>query len=182
MTDPTTDAALVAAVLGGDQTAFTRLVERYRDQHIRFALRMLSGNRQDAEEALQSAWLRAYRALDQCADPARFGAWLYHIVVNECRSKGTQRGRRDRWFVDDEEAIARSATPPDVDRTVLRDEIELALSRLEPTYREAFVLKYVEELSYEEMAEITGAGVSALKMRVKRACEKLRAHLEGVTP
>ena len=181
MTDPT-DAALVRSVLDGDQAAFARLVERYRDQHIRFALRMLGGNRADAEEALQSAWMRAYRALDRCAEPARFGAWLYHIVVNECRSKGTQRGRRERWFVDDAEAIARRATSPDVDRRVLRDEIEQALARLEPTYREAFVLKYVEELSYEEMSEITGVGVSALKMRVKRACEKLRAHLEGVTP
>jgi RNA polymerase sigma factor (sigma-70 family) len=58
-------------------------------------------------------------------------------------------------------------------------EIQRALDRLPAEQREAFVLKYVEELSYEQMAEITGAGVSALKMRVKRACERLRELLEG---
>ena len=59
-----------------------------------------------------------------------------------------------------------------------REEIQNALNRLTPEHREAFVLKHVEDLSYEEMAEITGAGISALKMRVKRACEQLQGFLE----
>jgi RNA polymerase sigma-70 factor (ECF subfamily) len=66
------------------------------------------------------------------------------------------------------------------ERTAWREEIERALSRLDPEQREAFLLKHVEELSYEEMAEITGAGISALKMRVKRACDRLRQLLEEV--
>ncbi|HUF26831.1 MAG TPA: sigma factor-like helix-turn-helix DNA-binding protein, partial [Gemmatimonadaceae bacterium] len=61
-----------------------------------------------------------------------------------------------------------------------REEIELALAKLEPEQREAFLLKHVDGLEYEEMAEITGAGISALKMRVKRACERLRAMLREV--
>jgi RNA polymerase sigma-70 factor (ECF subfamily) len=66
------------------------------------------------------------------------------------------------------------------DRTAWREEIERALAVLHEDQREAFLLKHVEDLSYEEMAEITGAGISALKMRVKRACERLRELLEEV--
>ena len=61
-----------------------------------------------------------------------------------------------------------------------REQIERALDELSPEQREAFILKHVEEMSYEEMADVTGAGVSALKMRVKRACERLRELLEEV--
>ena len=64
------------------------------------------------------------------------------------------------------------------DRSAWREEIAVALARLAPEQREAFLLKHVEELDYGEMAEITGAGVSALKMRVKRACERLRELLQ----
>jgi RNA polymerase sigma-70 factor (ECF subfamily) len=173
------DAGLVAEVLGGNLDAFTRLVARYRDAHMRFAVRML-GNRFDADEALQSAWLRAFRHLDRCADPARFGAWVYAIVVNECRSAALRRSRRERRMADDETAIELAATNDDAaEQRAVRDDIERALASLDPAQREAFVLKHVEQMSYEEMAEITGAGVSALKMRVKRACDRLRELLEG---
>ena len=171
------DAMLVAAVLDADPNAFTALVSRYRDAYTRFAVRMLGGSHADADEVLQSAFLRAYRRMDSCRDPERFGAWLYQIVVNECRTYATRRARRERRFVQEPGdyggAVAHTATD-----TALRDEIQSALDQLVPEQREAFVLKHVEELSYEEMAEITGVGVSALKMRVKRACEHLRALLE----
>ena len=173
------DAGLVAAVLGGDLDAFTRLVARYRDVHMRFAVRML-GDRFEADEALQSAWLRAFRHLNQCADPERFGAWIYAIVINECRSAAFRRARRERRVVDDATLLDGVAIDDAVERRFVREDIERALGALDVDHREAFVLKHVEQLSYEEMAEITGAGVSALKMRVKRACERLRELLEGV--
>jgi len=170
---PPSDAALVGAVLGGDVEAFGQLVDRYQDEYVRFARRML-GTREDADEALQSAFLRAYRALGQCREPERFGAWLYHIVANECRTRATRVGRRERRFLHDEATLQRAVVEPAADDGALRDEIQHALDQLPGDQREAFVLKHVEELSYDEMAEITGAGVSALKMRVKRACERLR--------
>lgn len=174
------DAAAVAAVLAGDADAFAILLHRYRDQFTRFAVRML-GSREDADDALQSAFVRAYRNLGRCEDPSRFGAWLYRIVLNECRTLAGRRRRRERRIVRDEGVLERAA---EFERAGedhgLRAEIQRALDRLEPDQREAFVLKHVEELSYEKMSELTGAGVSALKMRVKRACERLREHLEGV--
>ena len=173
------DEELVSAVLGGDVEAFGPLVDRYQHEYVRFARRML-GSRDDADEALQAAFLRAYRALEQCRDPRRFGAWLYHIVANECRTRATRTGRRERRFVRDEAALERALTEHPADDDALRDEIQHALDQLPDDQREAFVLKHVEELSYDEMAEVTGAGTSALKMRVKRACERLRELLESV--
>lgn len=173
-----TDAELIAAVVGGDVETFAELVRRYRDLCFRFAVRIL-GNRDDAEDALQEAFVRAFRGLASCRDPERFGAWLYQIVVNECRTRATRRTRRERRMADEPTSdIADPAGLPG--DSAISEEIEYALAQLVPEQREAFVLKYVEELSYEEMAEITGVGVSALKMRVKRSCERLRELLEGV--
>src|SRR5688500_16626594 len=94
------DAALVAQVIAGDAEAFALLLRRYRDAHARFATRML-GNRDDADEALQSAFLRAFRSLAKCAEPERFGAWLYRIVINECRTLAARRAHRERSLVRD---------------------------------------------------------------------------------
>ena len=173
------DAATIAAVLGGDVEAFADLVRRYRDTYARFATRML-GSREDAEDVLQTAFVRAFRNLDRCQNPARFGAWLYQIVVNECLTLATRRAKRERRFLRDEDELARPPARTTRGDVALREEIQHALDRLDPEQREAFILKHVEDLSYDEMAELTGAGVSALKMRVKRACDRLKVLLEGI--
>ena len=177
--EASSDAAIVARVLRGNAEAFRELVERYRDQYARYALHML-GNREDAEEALQDAFTRAYRSLPRCEDPERFGAWLFRILVNRCRTAGTRRGRRARTFVVDEAALLGASEEHPEDRAAWREEIDRALQQLRPEQREAFLLKYVEELGYDEMSRMTGVGVSALKMRVMRACERLRDLLSEV--
>jgi RNA polymerase sigma-70 factor, ECF subfamily len=173
------DAVIVARVLRGDVEAFRVLVERYRDRYARYAVHML-GNREDAEEALQDAFTRAYRSLSRCEDPERFGAWLFRILVNRCRTIGARRGRRSKTFVVDEGALLDAAIDHPEDSSAWREEIERALRQLRPEQREAFLLKYVEEMGYDEMSQLTGVGVSALKMRVMRACERLRELLSEV--
>ena len=173
------DAAVVARVLGGDVEAYAILVRRYRDRYARYALHML-GNQEDAEEALQDAFTRAYRSLARCEDPERFGAWLFRILVNRCRTAGARRGRRARTFVRDEVALLEAAEDHPEDRSAWREEIDRALTRLRAEQREAFLLKYVEDMGYEEMSQLTGVGVSALKMRVMRACDRLRELLTEV--
>ena len=173
------DADLVGRVLDGDVDAYGVLVRRYQDAFFRFATRMLS-NRDDADDALQSAFVRAYRKLGDCRDPSRFGAWLYQIVINECRTFAHRRERRERRIVRDELQLERASDEhPVLEQAGDLEEIQRALGQLDADHREAFVLKYVEELSYEEMSELTGAGVSALKMRVKRACDRLRQLLDS---
>lgn len=173
------DAAIVARVLDGDTRAYATLVGRYRAQYSRYAVRML-GSREDAEEALQDAFVRAFRSLAKCDDPERFGPWFFRILANRCRTAGTRRGRRERTFVNDEIALHNAAEEHPAERSAWREELTRALARLDSEQREAFLLKHVEDLGYDEMAEITGVGVSALKMRVKRACERLRMLLHEV--
>jgi RNA polymerase sigma-70 factor (ECF subfamily) len=172
------DRELVQGVRSGDLKAFAALVTRYRDAYTRFAVRM-TGSPLDADDVMQSVWMRAFRNIAACKNPDRFGAWLYQIVVNECRTFTTRRARRDSRFVDDaaESLAALEVSEPDV---ALRDEIQKALDCLPSDQREAFVLKHVEELSYDQIAELTGVGISALKMRVSRAGERVRMLLEGV--
>jgi RNA polymerase sigma-70 factor, ECF subfamily len=171
------DGALVEIVLKGDSEAYAGLVARYRDRYARFALHML-GNREDAEEALQDAFVRGYRSLNRCSEPARFGSWLLAILANRCRTAGGRNSRRERRFVSAEDRHYEIALDHPADATALREEIGLALSRLDIYQREAFLMKHVEEMEYEQMAVVTGASVSALKMRVKRACERMRRMLE----
>ena len=177
--EASSDAVVVSHVLRGDVEAFAILVERYRDRYARYAFHML-GNREDAEEALQDAFTRAYRSLGRCEDPERFGAWLFRILVNRCRTIGARRGRRSKTFVVDEGALLDAAIDHPEESSAWREEIERALRQLRPEQREAFLLKYVEEMGYDEMSQLTGVGVSALKMRVMRACERLRELLSEV--
>ena len=173
-----TDEELVRRTLAGDAGAYARLVDRHYDRCARYAYRML-GTREDAEDAVQETFLRAYRALARYEPRDIFERWLTSILVNQCRTLGARRTRLTRRFVHDESAMARAEAPrqagadPAVD-----DAVQRALAGLEPLLREAFLLKHVEDMSYEQMEQVTGAGRSALKMRVKRACAALRAALE----
>lgn len=173
------DGALIRQVLDGDTDAYAGLVARYRDRLGRYAVRML-GNMADAEEALQDTFIRGYRSLARCNDPGRFGAWIFGILVNRCRTIGAQRARRQRSVVTDEAVLARASVGDTAEDHAWREAIEWALARIPPANREAFLLKYVEELSYDEMSDVTGASISALKMRVLRAREELQRLLMEV--
>ena len=170
-----TDEELVRRVLDGDGSAYARLVDRHYDRCARYACRML-GSREDAEDAVQETFLRAYRALARYEPRDAFAGWLTRILVNQCRTLATRRGRQRHLFVHDDDAIARAAAPAAA--PTLEDAVHDAIAELEPLLREAFLLKHVEGMSYDEMEAATGAGRSALKMRVKRACDALRVRLE----
>ena len=173
------DGALVRRVLAGEQEAYAGLVERYQDRLGRYATRMLE-NVADAEEALQDAFVRGYRSLGRCNDPERFGAWLFGILVNRCRTYGGRRARQQQVVVTDETALSRASVSHTEDNDAWRDAIAWALQQLNDDQREAFLLKHVEELSYEEMETATGARTPALKMRVLRAREELRRLLAEI--
>jgi RNA polymerase sigma-70 factor, ECF subfamily len=174
------DAAVVRRVIGGDVEAFGILVERYFDHYVRFATHLV-GNREDAEEVVQDTFLRAFRALGRYEERERFGAWLLRILVNRARTVSAIGRRREKMFPDQvEETLPEASEAHPADRAAVREEVARALSQLGSDQREAFLLHYVEGLSYEEMAAVTGSGVSALKMRVKRSCERLREILQGV--
>ena len=172
-----TDAVLVRAALDGDSAAFATLVQRHGRVCLRYATRML-GNQEDAEDVTQEAFVRAYGALGRYDARVQFRTWLMTILINRCRTALSRRRKQEERIVRDAD-VAAIPMVTEQDDMALRDTIERALARLEPAQREAFLLKHVEQLSYEEMSAMTGAGISALKMRVQRACERLQGLLKG---
>ena len=166
------DAEVVARVLSGEREAFGLLIRRYEPGLLRYATRML-GNRDAAADAVAEGLVRAYRHLAGCRDRTRVRPWLYRIVANRCKS---HLGRRPTGHVSLEDAPP-LADPGDNEAALERAEeldlVERALMTLSPEKREAFVLKHVEGMSYEEMAAATGERIPTLKMRVHRAREAL---------
>ena len=166
------DAEIVARVLSGEQEAFGLLIRRYEPGLLRYATRML-GSQDAAEDAVAEGLVRAYRHLASCRDPARLRTWLYRIVANRCKSHLALRPTGD-IPLDDAPPVA---DPADTEAALERAEelalVERALMTLPPEKREAFLLKHVEGLSYEEMAAATGERIPTLKMRVHRAREAL---------
>ncbi len=173
------DSAIVRRVLGGDTEAFGALVAAYHERCLRLAIHLL-GTREDAEDAVQESFLRAYRYLARYEERERFAAWLFRILVNQCRTSMARR-RRAELTVADPDALA-FAVQLDPSESMARDHaLAHALAHLDPTQREAVLLRFGADLSYEEMAVVTGAGVSALKMRVRRGCARLRTLLGEAT-
>jgi RNA polymerase sigma-70 factor (ECF subfamily) len=155
------DVALMDAVRAGDVESYALLVGRYRDTYARFATRML-GDANAAAEALHAAFVRAHGTIDQCDDPDCFGAWLYQIVMLECLEMERRRGATSRTSIigGDDEAF-----------------MQYAISTLPTEQRELFVLRYVEELSYDEMSRLTGLDGATIRRRVYAACRGLRQML-----
>src|SRR3989442_9145519 len=147
----TSDAALVRRVQTGDTGAYAGLVARYRDRLGRYALHML-GNREDAEEVLQDAFVRAYRSLARCDDPERFGAWLYGILVNRCRTAGARATRRARQFVHDPAALETAPLAGPGREGQGGHTVPLGLAGLPAEFREEFPLHHVAEPRYDDIA------------------------------
>ncbi len=171
------DGELVRRALGGSESAFAELVRRYQDLLYRHAERMI-GRPDDAEDAVQAAFIKAHRRLKSCRDPDRFGAWLFRIGSNACKDYLKSR-RRLTVSLDDAPAVLAQRGNPDhsLDRRNMREAIDGALERLPVEQREAFLLKHVEGLSYVEISEMLDVSVPALKMRVHRARDELKVLL-----
>lgn len=172
------DAAVVRAVLAGDVERYSVLVRRYRDRYVRYAAHLL-GSVEAAEDALQDALVQAFDRLEQCRDPAKFAGWFFLILRNRCFAE-RRRVARHGPPLDDIGAVlqAEGGTEAAAERAELRRAVQQALLALTPEQREVFVLRHIEELSYEEIAARTGQTVGALKMRMHRGYDRLRALLK----
>ncbi|HET9982088.1 MAG TPA: sigma-70 family RNA polymerase sigma factor [Longimicrobiales bacterium] len=172
---------MVARVRAGDREAYRILVRRYQDLLYRHALRVV-GDADLAADLAQGALVKAYSQIRRCRDPERFGAWVFRILVNGCKDHLKSRRRRDVPLDDAPLAatVGRADPARDLERSELATVLEGALARLPTSLREAFLLKHVEGQSYEEIAAMLDASVPALKMRVHRAREALKAILEEV--
>lgn len=186
---PSEDTELLARAQAGDVAAFEGLVERHRSRVFGLAQRMLNSP-DDAAEVLQESFLSAYRNLANFRGDAQFGSWVYRIaanhalmrlrhrkVVNQVETPLEEPQFNERGSLVEQVSDFRDAEGDAIDKE-LRQAIDEAASRLGPEYREVFVLKDLEELSYEEIAELTGSTVPALKSRLHRARLSLRAAID----
>jgi len=178
---------LVAAAKAGDPAAFTELVQRYERKIYRLALN-ITQNREDAEDAMQDAFLKSYAHLGEFLGDSRFYTWLVRIAVNEALMK-LRRRRPNLTSIDEpvqgeeEDFMPREIEDwgPSPEQKYAQTELAAILSsvieKLEEEYRIVFVLRDIEELSTEETAQLLGLSIPAVKSRLLRARLKLREKL-----
>jgi RNA polymerase sigma-70 factor (ECF subfamily) len=173
-----TDGALVGAAKAGDADAFRELVERHGRRVFQLAYR-ITGNEQDAEDAVQEAFLRAYRQIGKFDGGSSFGTWLYRIAANCALDAIRARGRRLDGAAPIRETPSGDPTP---ERSALsgeiRERMSEALSELTPVERAAFVLRHFEGMGIEEIGLTLGCQAGAAKNSVFRAVGKLRKALK----
>jgi RNA polymerase sigma-70 factor, ECF subfamily len=187
------DAAAVAGARAGDKEAFRLLVERHSHALFRLAYRM-TGNEHDAEDVVQEALVKAYRSLDRFEDRSAVSSWLYRITSNCAFDLLRSKQRRGRLIAsgdpDDAGFLETASTDPGPDRIAassdIRRGVDVALARMSPRERSAFVLRHFEGRPLSEIGESLGMDLNATKQSILRAVRKVRQVLgplaSGATP
>lgn len=172
---------IIELVLEGNREAYAELVEEYKGAIFNLAFSM-TGNYGDAGDLTQDAFLKAYNSLGMFKQGKRFFPWLYTIAINQVRN---YLKRRKRIVYEDFSTLERESPNDDSDNPeesmVRREEASIVnaeLARLPVKLREAIVLRYMNELGFEDIAAILGTSLSGAKMRVYRGLEKMRKNME----
>lgn len=177
---------LVAAARDGNASAFEELVNRYEGKIFRLT-RNITGNHEDAEDAMQDAFLKAYAHLQDFHGDSRFYTWLVRIAANEALMRLRKR-RPNQFSLDEPVEGDNDLMPRELEewgptpeqryaQTEIQNIVSELIDRLEPEYRMVFLLRDFEELSTQETAEALGISVPAVKSRLLRARLKLREKL-----
>lgn len=176
------EAAIVRKVLGGDANAFEKLVLEYEKNVYNIALRM-TGNSEDAADMTQEAFIKAYNSLQSFRGDSKFSVWLYRIVSNVCLDFLRSKNRRPTVSLsveddDGEDAqldVADESQSPELllDRKLTRDSVRRGLDSLPPDYRQILLLREIQGLSYDEIAQALSLEVGTVKSRIFRARKRL---------
>lgn len=170
------DAADIRRCLDGDLEAFGPLVTRHERVLYRLAMRML-GDAEDARDATQTAFVKAFEQLHRYDPAFRFFSWIYRILANECLNR-----RRDRRATVELIDVAASHGPFEaLEQSERQRLVQAALLELAQPYREVVVLRHFSELSYDEMADTLGIPVKKVKSRLYTARQQLGARMFGWT-
>ncbi|HYO74836.1 MAG TPA: sigma-70 family RNA polymerase sigma factor [Thermoanaerobaculia bacterium] len=179
-----TDIELVERVRGGDDDAFRLLVERHSRAIYRSAYR-ITANAADADDVVQEAFLRSYRALASFDSRATFTTWLHRIAINCALDLIDSRKRRDGRIDAGEDLSLLASHDATPDRIALGSEMQRAIAAamagLTGNERTAFVLRHFEGMPLEEIGQILGTRLNATKNTVFRAVKKLRQQLQPFT-
>ncbi|KRG14803.1 RNA polymerase sigma factor SigW [Lederbergia galactosidilytica] len=179
----------IKEVLKGDREAFGEIVELFKDKVFQLCYRML-GNRHEAEDIAQEAFVRAYVNIHSFDQKKKFSTWLYRIATNLCIDR--IRKKKPDYFLDAEVAgtegltmysqIAAEGKSPDseVETLELQELVQREIMRLPDKYRIVVILRYIDELSLNEISEVLEMPLGTVKTRIHRAREALRKQLNNL--
>ena len=188
------DKALLRRLRDRDERAFRELVDAHRDRVFNITYRML-GNRAEAEDVAQEVFIAVFKTIDAFREESKFSTWLYRVTVNHCKNRIkylARRHERDRDELDEASPSANNAALGPTkgvrpDRALEGAQMEVllqeAIASLDEEHRTVVILRDVEELSIEEICDITGLPDGTVKSRLHRARaalrKKLARHVEG---
>ncbi|HMJ14223.1 MAG TPA: sigma-70 family RNA polymerase sigma factor [Polyangiaceae bacterium] len=190
--DESSERRFIERLIARDERAFNELVQTYERRVYLLVFRML-GRREEAEDMAQEVFVQVFKAIGQFRGESKLSTWIYRIAVNVCKNRAKYWVRRHDAQQDEFESAAehlpatdaRAVTFAEVARPDHAVEgfqmeriVQRAISELEPDFREVLILRDVEELSYEEIAEITGLADGTVKSRIFRARALLKSKVE----
>lgn len=186
------EAEFVQRLVARDETAFNLLVVTYERRVFALVFRML-GRRDEAEDLAQEVFVQVFKAIDQFRGDSKLSTWIYRIAVNLCKNRTKYLSRRHASEQDDVDAMhdraplsaAKGVSVGDVSRPdelvegmQLEAIVKRAIDKIDPEFREVLILRDVEDMSYEEIAAVTGLADGTVKSRIHRARAQLRALVE----
>ncbi len=187
MSKNTDDISLINKFKEGDKASFGDIVLKYQDRIYNLCRNML-GSAHDAEDAAQDTFIKAYQNLNNFRPEASFYTWLYRIAVNTCLDyrKRPFWGSLFRSFAEDEESFREPVSEePSPEKLYETKQLGLVLSKslakLSPKLRVVIILKEIEGLSYEEIAEVLDVSIGTVKSRISRAREELKKLMKKFT-
>ncbi len=182
---PDNENQIIVAVRSGNARAYAVLVDRYKDRALTLAVRLV-GNRDEAEELVQDAFVNAYRNLEQFRGDAKFGTWLHRIVYNLCMTRVSRRREKMESLDTIEEGssgILQDFKGPSIQEMVEDGEImgmiEEEINKLPETLKTPILLFYVQELKYEEVAEFMNLPMGTVKTYLHRGRNLLRERMHA---
>jgi len=186
------ESKLVQRLIARDERAFNELVKAYERRVFALVLRML-GNRAEAEDLAQEVFVQVFKAIGTFRGESKLSTWIYRIAVNLCKNRSKYLRVRHANEQDELEAVAERVNLGDVQKSNVShierpDEamagrqvekiVQDAILKIEPGFRECLILRDVEELSYEEIEQITGLAAGTVKSRIFRARAQLKEIVE----
>jgi RNA polymerase sigma-70 factor (ECF subfamily) len=192
LSEPVDEEAFVRRLQARDETAFNELVVTYERRVFALVFRML-GRREEAEDLAQEVFVQVFKAIDQFRGDSKLSTWIYRIAVNLCKNRTKYLARRHAGSEDDVDAMADRAPlstakgvsvgdvgRPDelVEGMQLEVVVKRAIAQIDTDFRQVLILRDVEDMSYEEIASVTGLAEGTVKSRIHRARAQLRALVE----
>jgi RNA polymerase sigma-70 factor, ECF subfamily len=190
--EETEEAQFVARLVARDESAFNELVLTYERRVFALVFRMI-GRREEAQDLAQEVFVQVFKAIDQFRGDSKLSTWIFRIAVNQCKNRAKYLSRRRSSEQDDVHEMAdrmsgeggKGVTVGDINRPdemleglQLERIVKRAIEQVDPDFREVLVLRDVEDMSYDEIAKVTGLPEGTVKSRIFRARAQLKALVE----